>query len=225
MWNPATDALVSPFSLETLSARQANKQALQKEFALDPSQNHPLYIVISRMDQQKGIDLALQALRELPDPNWQLILLGTGDEILEENARQMEKAYPDRVRAAVRFDARLARRMYAGGDVILMPSRYEPCGMAQMIAMRYGCIPLARATGGLKDTIRDTADPATATGFLFEKASVPALTAALQRAQKAYADPAHWQAMQRNGMSLDFSWNRSARDYLSLYQKLVESPS
>ncbi|GAP17750.1 glycogen synthase [Levilinea saccharolytica] len=225
LWNPATDALVSPFSLETLSARQANKQALLKEFALDPAQNWPLYIIISRMDQQKGIDLALQALRELPDPHWQLILLGTGDEILEENARQMEKAYPDQVRAAVRFDARLARRMYAGGDVILMPSRYEPCGMAQMIAMRYGCVPLARATGGLKDTILDSPDPATATGFLFEQASVPALTAALQRAQKAFADPVHWQALQRNGMSLDFSWNRSAREYLALYQKLVESRS
>ena len=118
-----------------------------------------MLIVISRMDQQKGIDLVIEALHQVADFPWQAAILGTGAPLLEASCKHLQEAYPDRVRAILKFDANLARRMYAGGDMILMPSRYEPCGLAQMISMRYGCVPVARATGGLKDTIHDILYP------------------------------------------------------------------
>ena len=140
------------------------------------------------MDYQKGVDLATG--RAAPGGRAALAgdLLGTGDPDLEAAARQLEAEFPYRVRAVIRFDARLARRMYAGGDMLLMPSRYEPCGLAQMIAMRYGCIPVARSTGGLRDTMLDHQDPGNSTGFLFEEATPEALAAAIRRALAAYAN-------------------------------------
>ena len=122
----------------------------------------------------------------------------------------------------IRFDAQLARRMYAGGDMLLMPSRYEPCGLAQMIAMRYGCLPVARATGGLRDTVWDRPESENSTGFLFEEATPEALAAALRRAIAAYTNREDWQARQRCGMQQDFSWQRSAEAYAQIYQKLLK---
>jgi starch synthase len=165
-WNPEKDQNIpQPFGIDSLEQRQANKGALLKEFDLDPTGDDPLFILIGRMDAQKGVDLALESFRQLPDRPWKTILLGTGDPLLEAASRELERDFPDRFRAAIRFDAQLARRMYAGADILAMPSRYEPCGLAQMIAMRYGCIPVARATGGLKDTIVDAADEDSATAF------------------------------------------------------------
>ena len=129
--------------------------------------------------------------------------------------------HPSRVRAAIRFDVNLSRRMYAGGDILLMPSRYEPCGLAQMMAMRYGCIPLARATGGLQDTISDvSANPESGTGFLFKPATAAAFAGALARALALFPDQSAWQKMQQRGMRQDFSWSKSALEYLRLYQGL-----
>jgi starch synthase len=219
-WNPATDKNISQsFSIDTLDQRKENKTALLKAFDLDTAGNVPLLILIGRMDSQKGVDLALEAFRKIADRPWQAILLGTGDPLLEAASRELENDFPDRVRAAIRFDARLARQMYAGADILIMPSRYEPCGLAQMIAMRYGCIPVARATGGLKDTIVDSEDENTATGILFDAAIVSELTAALTRAISLYRKPQIWQKMQQNGMRQDFSWERSALAYAQLYIK------
>ncbi len=152
---------------------------------------------------------------------WQAILLGTGDPKLEKACKQLEEEYPERVRTVLRFDAKLAGRMYAGADMLLMPSRYEPCGLAQMMAMRYGCVPLAHASGGLKDTIIDMdAGEGNGTGFLFSPASTPAFVAALVRALGAFQEPERWVAMQKRGMRQDFSWENSALQYLQLYREL-----
>jgi starch synthase len=222
-WDPATDpALAERFTQDSLELRQANKQALLKEFSLPPNMDLPLLILISRMDWQKGVDLALDALRMVAGLPWQAILLGNGDPGLEASVRQLEAEFPYRVRAAIRFDTQLSRRMYAGGDMLLMPSRYEPCGLAQMIGMRYGCIPVARATGGLRDTVIDSQSPDSSTGFLFEKSTPEALAAALRRALTAFQDRQGWQARQRFGMRQDFSWERSALTYTQIYIKLRE---
>ncbi len=221
-WDPNTDqALVQNYSIDTLDQRSANKQALLEEFDLPGAGNEPLMVMIGRMDPQKGVDLAIEALRQIAGLPWQAIILGTGDPLLEEATHRLEADFPNQVRAAIRFDSNLSRRMYAAADLLIMPSRYEPCGLAQMIAMRYGCIPVARATGGLRDTIQDTPDLAISTGVLFEDASVNALDAALRQALHLYDDRPAWRHMQENGMKMDFSWERSAIQYARLYRRLL----
>jgi starch synthase len=216
--DPATDpALVTQFDGASLSKRVENKLALQKEFNLEVSPDIPLIISIGRFDYQKGIDLAVDALAQVSDQPWQAILLGSGNPSIEATARSMEQQYPTRIRAAIRFDLALSKRMYAGGDMLLIPSRYEPCGLTQMFAMRYGCIPVARATGGLRDTIFDTPDPKTSTGFLFDTATAEALAGAIRRALAAYADHTGWMDRQLYGMAQDFAWSRFAQAYVELY--------
>ncbi len=163
-WNPSTDTQIPfNFSVNELSNRDANKAALIRELGLDPAAGLPLLAMITQMDYPKGADLALEALNQLaesyPDLAWQVVLLGTGAANLEAAAQKLEADYPERVRAVIRNDARLASQIYAGADMILIPSRYEPCGQTQMIAMRYGCVPIAHATGGLRDTIATLSQP------------------------------------------------------------------
>ena len=152
---------------------------------------------------------------------WRALILGTGLAELEDSVRLLQEHFPKQVRAVIKFDAPLSHRIYAGADALLMPSRYEPCGLAQMIAMRYGCIPIARATGGLADTIIDAGKSNTGTGFLFQETSPKALLDTLMRALSLYQDPVLWQELQKRGMPQDFSWQRSALEYLRLYEKLV----
>jgi len=221
--DPATDpALAANFSADTLEKRIANKLALQKEFDLETNPDIPLIISIGRFDYQKGIDLAVDALSQVYGLSWQAILLGSGNPAIEATARNMELEYPERVRAAIRFDPALSKRMYAGGDMLLIPSRYEPCGLTQMFAMRYGCVPVARATGGLRDTIFDNPDPKTSTGFLFESATADALAGAIRRALAGYADRSGWIERQLRGMAQDFAWSRFAQTYVQLYIDLVK---
>jgi starch synthase len=193
---------------------------LIRETGLPPNLDLPLIILIGRMDYQKGVDLAVDGLRQVAGLPWQAILLGTGDPGIEASVRQMEAEFPYRVRAVVRFVAALSRRMYAGGDMLIMPSRYEPCGLAQMIGMRYGCLPVARATGGLQDTVKDQQVPEQSTGFLFEDSSPEALAAALRRAMAAFSDQNGWQTRQNFAMQQDFSWQSSAQAYVKIYQRL-----
>lgn len=223
-WDPSTDpALRNNFSLKTLPKRAYNKAALQEEFDLTVDPSMPLIILISRMDQQKGVDLAINGLRQVTHLPWQAILLGSGDPNLENACRHLEADFPDRVRAAIRFDVRLSRRMYAGGDCLLMPSRYEPCGLAQMIAMRYGCLPIAHAVGGLRDTVLDVpGKPKVSTGYLFEEATAEAVAAALTRAVTDFSDKPGWIARQKFGMQQDFSWTKYAAQYAHTYLKLKE---
>lgn len=216
-WNPATDlVLAANYTSAHLERRQANKTALLEEFGLPADERVPLLTVVSRLEAQKGIDLVPAALDELADEPWQAILLGSGDPQVEEALRQLAARYPQKARAALRFDSGLSHRLFAGADMILLPSRYEPCGLSQMIAMRYGCLPVARAVGGLRDTIRDAAQPQS-TGFLFNEATSQEIASALRRALLLYQDAPRWERMQRNAMAQDFSWERSAVEHIHLY--------
>ncbi|MCX7754385.1 MAG: glycogen synthase [Anaerolineales bacterium] len=216
LWNPTKDsALEANFDSTRLEERARNKSNLQAQFGLTELPEAPLLAMVTRFDFQKGVDIALNALRMVTAQPWQAILLGTGNAALEEAARLLEAHFPNRVAAVIRFDARLSRQIYGGADILLMPSRYEPCGLAQMIAMRYGAIPLARATGGLRDTIADGR-----TGFLFTEPSPSVMAASIRRAVHAYRNRETWQAMQRAAMAEDFSWEKSARQYVDLYRTL-----
>jgi starch synthase len=216
-WDPATDpALARRFGVEQIPLRKANRRALQKELELDIKPG-PLLAMIGRIDQQKGLDIAFAALKQMEELDWQFVMLGSGDPVLEGAARSLQAAYPDRVRIVLGFEAELSRRIYGGADMLLMPSRYEPCGLAQMIAMRYGCVPVVHATGGLKDTVHEGR-----TGFLFTEAEPASLVEALWRAFDIYIDPDRWQSIQRNGMRADHSWTRPAKAYARIYRSLAD---
>lgn len=221
VWNPAADpALPAAFSAEDLAPRAVVKRHLQETLGLPARERTPLLGMVTRLDYQKGVDLALEALERLEDLDWQFVLLGTGDPGLEDLARRFAAARPGRAHAVLRFDGDLARQIYGGADIILVPSRYEPCGLAQMIAMRYGAVPVVRATGGLRDTVRDY-DAGKGTGFLFGPADPEALAATLRRAFQVLADRRRWRPLQRRAMAQDFSWDRSARAYHDLYRRAV----
>jgi len=216
-FNPAVDpALAVNYGSVTLDKRPLNKTALQVRLGLPQDANVPLLGVVSRMDQQKGIDLIPKALTKLKDLQWQFVILGTGDPKLEELFRILQTEFPDRVRAEFKYDAGLARQIYAGADIFLMPSRYEPCGLSQMMAMRYGCVPIVSAVGGLKDTIYDGE-----TGFVIQKPTAARLATAIKKALAIYSDHARWESIQKAGMAQDFSWENSARQYFQLYQRVV----
>lgn len=217
-FNPADDsALGVNFDVDSLEKRAANKYFLQERLGFRRDPQIPLLAMVSRMDVQKGVDLAFTALKSMKKVNFQAIILGTGDPKLEEAARSLHDLFPDKIKAELRYDAGLARQIYAGSDMLLMPSRYEPCGLSQMIAMRYGCVPVVRAVGGLNDTVKHGE-----TGFVFDKAHHMSLMGAVRAGIKIYADRERWQKIQRAGMAQDFSWENSARKYLELYQALVK---
>lgn len=216
-FNPATDEdIAMKYSVETLHDRWNNKTELTRRIGLSTEREIPLFGVVSRMEPQKGIDFVLDGLRKLTDESWQAIILGTGDPKLEESARKLATDFPGRVYFEARYDAKLARLIYAGSDVFLMPSRYEPCGLSQMIAMRYGCIPVVRAVGGLHDTVTDGE-----TGFVFIQPKLNDFIAAIRTALTAHKNEQAWRAMQKNAMSQDFSWTKSALKYFELYKRLI----
>jgi starch synthase len=220
-FDPQTDTFISErFNADNLSARKQNKSALQEKLGLPILHDVPLLGIVSRMDQAKGIDIALRGLRMLRKQSWQLVILGAGNVKLERDAKKLQETLPDRVRVESRFDAKLARQIYAGSDIFLMPSRYEPCGISQMIAMRYGSVPLVRAVGGLHDTVTDSE-----TGFVFIDQKVKSLNDTLRRALKLYPYHSRWMKLQKAGMEQDFSWQASAQKYVGLYVKLMESSS
>jgi starch synthase len=205
------------YDLNSLGKRPANKGLLQQRLGLPENPEIPLFGVVSRMDPQKGVDLAISALKSMKRTKFQAVLLGTGDPKLEESAVKLQEEFPQKIRVETRYDAGLARQIYAGADMLLMPSRYEPCGLSQMIAMRYGCIPIVRAAGGLNDTVRHRE-----TGFVFEKAHHMSLKSAMRAALQMYESREKWAALQRAGMSEDFSWEVSAGKYLELYHSLIK---
>jgi starch synthase len=218
-FDPATDPIIANrFTADDLSARKQNKSALQEKLGLPMVEDVPLLGMVSRMDEAKGIDIALQGLKMLKKQNWQLVILGAGNPKLEEQAKKLQELLPDRVRVETRYDAKLARQIYAGSDIFLMPSRYEPCGISQMIAMRYGSVPLVRAVGGLHDTVTDSE-----TGFVFVDKKVKSFNDTLKRALQLYPYHSRWANLQKAGMAQDFSWASSAQKYVDLYKKLIVS--
>lgn len=216
-FNPATDKGISTnYTLESIKERVWNKTALQTRLGLEVDSSIPLFGVVSRMDTQKGIDIVLDCLSKMQGDQWQAVILGTGNPALESRAKRLEEKFPDQVKVEIRYDGRLARKIYAGSDIFLMPSRYEPCGLSQMIAMRYGCLPIVRATGGLKDTVKDGE-----TGFVCKGDKPKDLLKAIKATLEIYENKAYWQSLQRNAMAEDFSWKKSAKEYTKLYRSLL----
>ncbi|HEY68900.1 MAG TPA: glycogen synthase [Thermoflexia bacterium] len=223
-WNPATDPNIPHrFDVETLDRRAANKTALQQQARLPVQPEVPLVGMVSRLDKVKGMDLLEPVLEWLLREEAQFILLGTGQPEYHEMFERLQARFPDRMHAFLKFDDVLARRIYASADVFLMPSAVEPCGLGQMIAMHYGCVPVVRATGGLADTVTDcTADPERGTGFAFTDYTPEACSRALGRALKVYRDKKAWRRLQRRGMAINFSWSASAQEYVKLYRRAMK---
>ncbi|MDE2342665.1 MAG: glycogen/starch synthase, partial [Betaproteobacteria bacterium] len=225
-WNPARDpALPAPFDAQRLAAgKRRNKTTLQKDSGLTKDPDVPLLGLVSRLTYQKGIDLLLDILPALMERPLQLIVLGSGEADMESLLREAAGAYPGRVSVTLDFDEPLSHRIIAGSDLFLMPSRFEPCGLAQMYAMSYGTPPVVRETGGLADTVVDCTESALgerrATGFTFLNATPDALMAAVQRALATYELRTSWRHLQKTGMRRDFSWKRAALDYAGIYQVL-----
>ncbi|MEO8349891.1 MAG: glycogen/starch synthase [Acidobacteriota bacterium] len=218
-WNPTTDtALAARFDSATLERRAVNRAALAEEAGLVADPDAFLLAMVSRLDSQKGFDIALPVLSTWLESGGQLVVLGSGDPAIESALASLEIRFPGRASVRLRFDPPYSRRIYGGADGILIPSRYEPCGLTQMLAMRYGAVPIARRTGGLADTIVDVGDP-DGTGVLFDGYDTISLAHALDRAHRVYAHPESWIELQRRGMEKDFSWDRSAVQYESLYRE------
>ncbi|MBN1586399.1 MAG: glycogen synthase GlgA [Candidatus Omnitrophica bacterium] len=223
-WDPEIDeALEVNYTAEVLEDKALNKKALQRELGLVTHFDGPLVGVVSRLASQKGVDLLVEVAKAIYALGMQLVVLGTGDPFYEEALKALAGQYPEEIAAVIGFDSRLARRIYAGSDIFLMPSRYEPCGLGQMISLRYGAVPVVRATGGLRDTVSAYRAPAEGTGFLFEEYRAKALVQTLQEAMAVYHQPELWKALVRRGMSGEFSWTASARKYLKLYRSLCEN--
>ncbi|MFH0805177.1 MAG: glycogen/starch synthase [Patescibacteria group bacterium] len=224
-FNPETDkATAAQFSTTALDGKRQCKAALQKLCGLPEKSGSPLIGLVSRLATQKGLDLVTAAAGHLAQSGAQLILLGTGEPAIEQEVRVMLAKYPQAVYGKIAFDARFAQAIYAGADMFLMPSRFEPCGLGQMIAMRYGTVPIVRATGGLRDTVHDyTADPATGDGFSFTEYRRAALTDAVKRAVALYAQPELWYTVVKRIMQKDFSWSVSAQQYRALYTSLTRT--
>ncbi|MFH1680539.1 MAG: glycogen synthase GlgA [Candidatus Eisenbacteria bacterium] len=230
VWNPETDPLIpSRYSMKNLAGKKRCKTALQKECGLEIDPSVPLVGMVTRLADQKGIDLVVEVLPRLRRAKHQLVILGTGDERYHEIFRALQKKKSRSVSVHIKFDDALAHRIEAGADIFLMPSRYEPCGLNQMYSLRYGTVPVVRATGGLADTVVDctgeTLGSGTATGFRFEEATPDALEGALRRAFALFPDRRAWLKLVRAGMAADFSWERSAAEYEKLYARLLAEPA
>jgi starch synthase len=221
-WNPAKDpALARPYSADEPEGKAVCRLALRRELGLDEGPG-PLVAMVTRLAWQKGLDLALESLPGMLDAGCRVALLGSGEAPLEEAWMEAAARHPGEVAVRIGYDPELASRMYAGGDCFLMPSRYEPCGLAQLIALRYGAVPIVRRTGGLADTVTEfDAVRRTGTGFLFDALSADALLDAVRRAAAAWGRPELWSALVRNAMTEDFSWDASAREYVTLYRKIL----
>ncbi len=223
LWDPATDAtLVAPYSAADPDGKVQTRADLMARHGLDLG--GPLLGVIGRLDPQKGFDLVTEAMPTLVRLGARLIVLGTGNDELIAGLNELALVHPDRIAVLDRFDRDEARRIYAGADLFLMPSRFEPCGQGQLIAMRYGTPPVVRRSGGLADTVIDAdAEPESGTGFVFGPAQPEALIHAVQRAMSALRDPARFRHIQAQGMATDHSWKVPARRYEMAYRRILES--
>lgn len=225
-WDPATDpALAATYSQTNMTGKRACRAALAEEIGLRLDDTTPLVGVIARMTDQKGLDLVADIAPELHRIGAKLVVLGSGDPALEERFRYLATTFRDHVATRIGFDLALSRRIYAGADMFVMPSRFEPCGLGQLYAMRYGTIPIVHAVGGLRDTVLDPGDAELAkgrgTGIRFDVATPSYLTNALERAVALYRRPTAWAALQRAAMVRDSSWTASALQYLQLYRSLA----
>lgn len=223
-WDPRTDpALHAAFGPKSLGPRAANKQALQRQFGLDEEARVPVLGLVSRLSDQKGIDLLLAALPQLLRSPLQVVVLGSGDPALETALRDLARQHPTRVGVNIGYDETLSHQVFAGSDLFAVPSRFEPCGLTQMYAMRYGALPVVRNTGGLADTVTDVS--AGGCGFTFEAIDAKALSDAVERALELYADGDRWAMLQVQAMQREFGWGTTARGYRDVYSAAVADAS
>ena len=217
-WNSANDAyLPAHFTSDALEGKATCKRVLREKFGLSRPGDRPLFGLVSRLATQKGIDILLEALPQLLDQELEVVLLGSGEARYERAFERLARAYPGKVAVRVGFDTALSHEIEAGSDFFLMPSLYEPCGLNQLYSLRYGTLPIVRATGGLDDTVIDAAQP-NGNGFKFTHYLASSLLWAMRQAMQVYAQPEKRQAMQQRAMRLDFSWDLAAAQYVRLYQ-------
>jgi starch synthase len=223
-YNPATDKLIKHrFGVNRLDARAKNKAALQRMFGLPRDPSVFLMGIVGRLDEQKGINLFMRVADALfENLTFQLVLVGTGEKDYRMFFKELQEKYPDRVGVHLFFDEKLPRHIFAGADAMLMPSRFEPAGLVQLEAMRYGAVPIVRATGGLADTVEDYwPGKGTGTGFVFKPYQPEALLIAVVRAWQAYRNQREWQSIVRRAMRRDFSWNVSGQEHIQLCRDAV----
>lgn len=222
IWNPLSDEhIFRKYDIKSTDAKVENKRALLRKFGLAFEEATPVIGAISRLVEQKGFDLVLEVIEDLMKQKVQFVMLGSGDPELEKQFDKFHKKYPKQMGITFGYDEELAHMIEAGSDLFLMPSRYEPCGLNQMYSMRYGTLPIVRATGGLDDTVEDHSGSGKGTGFKFEKYDAKELMKALLRAIKVFHQHDEWKKLMRNGMQKDFSWAHSASKYISLYKDLL----
>ncbi len=229
-WDPSVDPYIPHrYDAADLSGKARCKAALQSEVRLPVSPYTPLVGTVARLVEQKGFDLLAAAIDRIVAMGTQVLILGTGDPLYEEEFRRAEARWPAHVRAVIGFDEGLAHRIEAGADLFLMPSRFEPSGLNQLYSLRYGTPPVVRRTGGLADSVVDASPEnlrrGTANGFVFEEYNADALVDAVGRAVAAYRDPSAWRRLQQVGMDADFSWDRAAEKYVELYKTTIERAS
>jgi len=224
-WDPATDRLIPRnFGPGDLAGKKACRDELGRLFGLDVPPRLPLAGMVTRLAGQKGLDIVCEALESLLGQGLSLVILGTGDQKIQDFLIAAQKKHPARLGLKIAFDERIAHTIYAASDVFLIPSRYEPCGLTQMYAMKYGTVPVVRATGGLDDSVEEfEAAAGTGNGFKFSEAAPEPLLEASARAIQAFGRPGDWNALVRNAMAADFSWGRSAETYLGLYEMIAAS--
>jgi starch synthase len=224
VWSPETDPLIPQnYTIKSIAKKKLNKSALRKKFGLAEFPTTPLLGIISRLANQKGFDLLEDIAWKLMSHDVQLVVLGTGEPKYHAMLERLRQQFPDKVGVFLGFNNELAHLIEAGSDMFLMPSRYEPCGLNQMYSLKYGTVPIVRATGGLDDTIEDF-DPATkkGTGFKFTQYDAQEFLNAIMRALETYGKPALWKTVMTNGMKKDFSWETSAKQYVDLYLTLLK---
>jgi len=226
MWDPATDPhLPAGYRASGIQGKDRCKRALLEELGLPGTPDRPLLGMVGRLVEQKGADLLAEAIADAPPTGARWVILGTGMSDLEARFRRLAAAYPERVAARIDFDEGLAHRIQAGCDFLVVPSRFEPCGLTQMYAQRYGTVPVVRAVGGLRDTVVDfDEDPDTGTGICFLEPTASALRAAVERGLSLYRRGDAWAALRQRIMRQDFSWESSAARYASLYGEALEAP-
>ena len=216
-WNPSADLHVPcAYTHRAISGKRHCKKALQERMGLDTRADAPLFGLIARMTHQKGLDLVLAVAEGIIHRGGQLVMLGTGDKLIEQAVRETCQKHPGQAACYIGYDEALSHQIEAGTDVFLMPSRFEPCGLNQMYSLRYGTVPIVHATGGLADTVEDGV-----TGFVFWEPTPHALWLAVERALALYPSKPAWKRMMQNGMKQDFSWEHSAKAYAALYQRML----
>jgi starch synthase len=222
VYNPSLDkAITSTYDTSCIELKSSNKAVLQRKFGLQESTNIPVIVMVTRLTKQKGLDLVRYVFHEMMEEDMQVIVLGTGEQEYEQFFQQMEYIYPERVRAYIGFDEKLAHEVYAGADLFLMPSKFEPCGLGQLIALQYGTVPIVRETGGLNDTVQSyNEQTGEGNGFSFRNFNAHDMLHTIRRALYYYGQPDMWQSIIKKAMSRDYSWKQSAKEYNDLYEQL-----